>query len=91
MEHSILDISHLLDYQQADFGHSNKLGMIRRLGKENYPRFHLHISMINGGDYGQKFDLCLERSPNLHDTLTYGSVLKKEARRIQKLLTEGLS
>ncbi len=85
-EHSFHDIEGLIGYKPIYSEHGDSFGFFRTLKQEDYPRIHLLISMVNGGEYGHQFNLCLENSSDQHDKNYHGSILKEEMNRIKELL-----
>jgi len=86
IEHSYHDIEKLIGYKPINIEHGETFGYCRALNKGEYPRFHLLISMKNGGEFGHQFDLCLENSSDKNDRDYRGLIVKEEMNRIKKLL-----
>lgn len=67
--------------------------MVRRVGENEYPRFHLHVIMINGGSVGHKFVLHIDKRKMLGDSCAlfgrrHGEELKEEIKRIKRLIDQ---
>lgn len=86
LDHSLGDIARLTGYEPADFEHGGDFGMIKRLGASGYPRFHLSVKTLNGGDYGHTFILWVEYSPGRRDRDYDGKIVKEELNRIKDIL-----
>ena len=87
LNHSVADIERLAVYQFLDSKES-KFELIRNIGKDDYPRFHLLVKILNGGERGHHFVLLLENSSRLRDAISKGAVVEKEVKRIKEALTK---
>lgn len=85
LEHSIHDIVELIGYESKGFEH-NEFNLIRKISKNDYPRFHLLVKILNGGDHGHHFVLHLENSSRPHDFADKNPKIKEELGRIKDLL-----
>ena len=57
---SVMEMAKKIEYVIHSH-HENNFSMARQVGSGAYPCFHLHITMINGGETGYKFVLHLDR------------------------------
>lgn len=89
LEHSIHDIVVLIGYKSLGFRH-NEFSLIRNITKGDYPRFHLLVKILNGGDRGHHFVLHLENSSRPLDNAHKNPKIEEEVKRIKDLLTKGL-
>jgi len=96
---SINDIMRTLGYrathlQPGDQGghHDDEFSMVRKLGKNDYPRFHLYVKQMNGGDAGYSFNLHLDqKKPSYNGTSAHsgeyhGDLVEDEVKRIKHLI-----
>ena len=87
LNHSVSDIERLAGYSLLGSEY-NEFRLVRKINKGDYPRFHLLVKIINGGDRGHHFTLSVERSSGLHNAIDKGSLVEKELKRIKASLTK---
>ena len=89
LKRSINDVMRTVGYQPAYFQKDGQFSIIRPVGRNDYPRFHLYIKQ-NGSDV--VFDLHLDqKKPSYggqtgHSGEYEGEVVVQEAERIKQLL-----
>ena len=88
---SINDIMRTIGYQPAYFQNEGEVSIVRQVGRNDYPRFHLYIKEIaRAGEF--IFNLHLDqKKPSYEGSKGHsgdydGSVVEGEAERIKSLL-----
>lgn len=94
---SIHDIMRQIGYQPASFqshlGHDSEFSIVRKIVTNDYPRFHLYIILLNGGEIGHKFNLHLDQKKpsyegsHAHSGEYHGELVEREAERIKNLIS----
>lgn len=70
----------------------NNFSMVRKASSGDYPCFHLHITMINGGEVGHRFVLHLDRRKMAdehdcdHHGKYHGKAIQAEGKRIKSAI-----
>ena len=89
LNRSINDIMRAIGYKPAYFQNDGQVSIVRQLGGNDYPRFHLYIKE---GKEELIFDLHLDqRKPSYegshgHNGEYEGEIIQSEAERIDNLL-----
>lgn len=96
LDESINEIMRKIGYTKGNSAKGDEFSIVRRLGSNDYPRFHLYIKMLNGGDYGCAFNLHLDqKKPSYEGVRRHsgeydGDLVKNEVERIKQLLVSSL-
>lgn len=86
---SMNDLMRTIGYQAAHFQSDGEFSMIKKLGRDDYPRFHLYVKEQNSSIF---FNLHLDqKKPSYegshgHSGEYDGKLLEEEAERIKKLI-----
>ena len=89
LQRSINDIMRQIGYVPAYFQKEGEFSIVRKLGGNEYPRFHLYVKNV-GADY--TFNLHLDQKKPSYEGATGhsgdydGPVVENEAERIRQLL-----
>lgn len=89
MNRGVNDIMRTIGYQPAYFQKEGEVSIVRQVGRNDYPRFHVYITQ-NGSD--MNFSLHLDQKKPSYEGSTGhsgdydGPVVEGEAERIQQLL-----
>lgn len=98
---SLSDIARTIGYISAYFQNSGEFSAIRKVGKGDYPRFHLYIKKFKNEEVEDRenttnlvFNLHLDQKKSSYRGVTRhsgdydGSAVEEEAARIKKLLSQ---
>jgi len=89
LDKSINDIIRRIGYMPAYFQNEGEISIVRQLGRNDYPRFHLYIKQ-NDQDFS--FNLHLDQKKPSYEGSTghsgeyNGDVVEGEAERIRQIL-----
>src|SRR3989338_7403721 len=89
LDKSINDIIRRIGYMPAYFQNEGEISIVRQLGRNDYPRFHLYIKQ-NDQDFS--FNLHLDQKKPTYEGSTghsgeyNGDVVEGEAERIRQIL-----
>ena len=89
LQKSVNDIMRQIGYAPAFFQKAGEFSIIKKIGRNDYPRFHAYIKQK-----GQDFNFSLhldQKKPSYEGSTGHsgdydGSVVEGEAQRIQQLL-----
>ena len=85
LDHSAHDVMEIIGYSpKGSASHGEDRIMVKKLGKSDFPRFHLSVTLMNG--QGHKFVLYLENSTLDHDVIHQNVRVEEEMKRIEWLL-----
>ena len=94
---SLNDIMRTVGYKPAYFQDDGEFSIVRQLGKNDYPRFHIYIKELNNSpeEISEKvlvFNLHLDQKKvsytgsHAHSGEYDGELVEKEAKRIKQFL-----
>jgi hypothetical protein len=89
IQKNIVTVARELGYIIIDSRENNEYNLVRRLDRDNYPRFHLYVKQ-NGYDYN--FSLHLDqkapiyKGTHAHSGEYFGPAVEDEADRIKSIL-----
>lgn len=97
---SINDLMRTIGYQPAYFQKAGEVSIVRQIGRNDYPRFHVYLKPISEATGGYKFNLHLDQKKpsyparrgggegyHAHSGDYDGDVVESEAERIKKLIS----
>lgn len=84
------DLMRIIGYKPTYFQNKGEISIVRQLGRNDYPRFHLYIQQ-DGVDFTFKLHLD-QKKPSYEGSKGHsgeydGNVVEAEAERIKGLLT----
>ncbi len=85
LDHSVRDIENTIGYKPVGMSHE-EFNLVRKVGKSEYPRFHLLVKILNGGSRGHQFTLYIENSSRSDDVTHENGRIEEEVARVKNSL-----